>query len=700
MKGPLNFPDEPGMLGHPGWFLGDAPLLQMGETGYYPFGYSLFLVAPFAVLSDPAALYTAAMVVNAFLLAALFPLLYVVLRRIMGTATVPALLGAAAGSVYPSVLFAGNWAWAEPAAVLVFPALLLAAWLVLTDRPSWQRVLLGPTAAFAYAVHTRFSGVVAVTALLLVAALWARRAPRRVALTNLVLLVVGLALVTWINDLLFAARWTADDPVIVRSPVELAKILLDPGEWRDLVAMAAGQAWYLAAATFGLFVAGVTAVGARVRPLAARARSAWSAAPTSAWVAAFALLAAVAVFVISVTFMTANQHRADHLVYGRYNEAFLPLFLAIGTAALATKRSARRLLVLVGTAVVVIVALAVAQRLLRNPDWFAATTNWPTITGVFWQATRWPFDDSGYFIPRVTLIAAGGACVLGFVAWRLPRVAAALAIAAFATAGLVAFHDLLPDEVDHWYGDWTFPEQVESLDLDEVAFDTSTDCWPCLWRDQWFLPGLPFEPFDSAGGEDPSTDAVIAPIDWERADELGARLAVPDGRNAQGLWILPGDKADELDAGSRLLPAGFPSALPDSALRSDVHLDLDCDDAGSCGPGGSGGSTYEYDVVVGHAGSGSPWVNFDSYGLPGLVRVHVRVVDETDTVVVDATAELPEFMLPGDEVRVTVPLALVDSTGAPLEPGDYTLEIGLTQEGFRDFDEVGGPAYSERFPVV
>lgn len=701
MRGPLVFPDEAGLLGHPRWFLGEDPLLQMGATSYYYFGYSLFLIPGFAVLSDPWHLYTFAMVVNALLLTALFPMLYVVLRRILGVATTPALLGAAAGAVYPSVTFAGNHAWTEAAAVPVFCALVLTSWMSLTDRPTWQRLLTGPCVALAYAVHPRYTGVLIVGVAFLWVAWWVGRMPRRLAALNTTFLTVGFVLVRLVNTALFDARWAAGNDVIENSPGELARTLLDPGEWRELVAMAIGQSWYLLAATFGLFAVGVVVLAGRARPLVSRTRKAWSEAPVSSLVAGFVLLAALAMFVASVVFMTVNRHRVDHLVYGRYNEAFLPVFLACGTAFLATRHSARRILVVVGGSAVTLLVLTAVLRLLRDPELFTGATNWPTITGVFWQVNEWPFDGFGSFVPRAMVVALVALVVVGLAAWRLPRLAAGVAVVVFLLGGLYAYREMLPDEAEIWYSDWSFPDHVNDLDLDTVAFDSSTACTVCFWRDQWFLPGLPFEPFDSAGGEDPPTEAVIAPLEWAAADDLNARLVVPDGRNAQGLWILPGERADELDAEGKLLPSGFPTDLPDEALRAEVDLAVDCDEFSACElAGGKSGSTYDYDVVVRHAGAGSPWVDFDSYGLPGLVRVHARIVDGTSTVVADSAVELPEFMVPGDEVRLTVPVTLTEPAGDPLEPGDYTLEIDLVQEGFRDFGDARGPAYSQSFTVT
>ncbi|MCZ7529177.1 MAG: hypothetical protein M5U31_01815 [Acidimicrobiia bacterium] len=682
MRGPLVFPDEAGLLGHPGWFLGDDPLLQMGATSYYSFGYSLFLVPAFAVLSDPDHLYTAAMVVNALLLTAVFPMLYLILRRILGVAPYPALLGAAAGAVYPAVTFAGNHAWTEPAAIPVFCALVLTAWLMLTADARWQRMLFGPCAALAYAIHPRFTGVVAVVLVLVGVAWWSGRIRRHTAVTNTALLVAGFMAVRLVNSALFDARWAGGNDVIENSPEQLARTLGDPGEWRELAAMAVGQGWYLVVATLGLFVLGVVVLARRTRPLIARTKAEWRQAPSSSLVAGFVLVAALAMFVASIVFMTVNRHRVDHLVYGRYNEAFLPVFLACGTAVLATRRRPRRLLVSVGSTIVTIAVLALALRLLRDPALFDGTANWPTITGIFWQVTEWPFDSFGYFVPHATVVALVGVGALGLVAWKLPRVAAGAAVIIFLLGGVYAYREMLPAEADIWYEGWSFPDQVENLDVDAVAFDASTGCAFCFWRDQWFLPDVDFETFDSDIGEAPSEDLVIAPLDWTRAEALDARLVIPDGRNAQGLWVLPGSTADELEDQGRLLPAGFPAALPPTAMRSEIDaspetLELE--------PGGSA----EVDVEVTHAGDGGPWVDFDSYGLPGLVRLHTRVLDDTGTEISDTPAEIPELTLPGDRFDLMIPVSAVDAAGQPLPPGEYTIEISLSQEGFARFADAG-----------
>ncbi len=640
MRGPLVFPDEAGLLGHPGWFLGDDPLLQMGATSYYSFGYSLFLVPAFAVLSDPDHLYTAAMVVNALLLTAVFPMLYLILRRILGVAPYPALLGAAAGAVYPAVTFAGNHAWTEPAAIPVFCALVLTAWLMLTADARWQRMLFGPCAALAYAIHPRFTGVVAVVLVLVGVAWWSGRIRHHTAVTNTALLVAGFMVVRLVNSALFDARWAGGNDVIENSPEQLARTLGDPGEWRELAAMAVGQGWYLVVATLGLFVLGVVVLARRTHPLIARTKAEWRQAPSSSLVAGFVLLAALAMFVASIVFMTVNRHRVDHLVYGRYNEAFLPVFLACGTAVLATRRRPRVLLVSMGSSILTIAVLALALRLLRDPALFDGTANWPTITGIFWQVTEWPFDSFGYFVPHATVVALVGVGALGLVAWKLPRVAAGAAVIIFLLGGVYAYREMLPDEVDIWYEGWSFPDQVESLHVDTVAFDTSTGCAFCFWRDQWFLPDVDFETFDSDSDEAPPADIVIAPLDWSRrrcARRTARRNRRPKRTGSVGTSRIDGRRARQPRDVS--FPSDFPPPFrrPPCARRSTRRPRLS-----SSSPAGRPTSTSRSRMSV-TAGPGS---NFDSYGLPGLVRLHARVLDDTGTEISDTPVEIPELTLP------------------------------------------------------
>ncbi|MCG8459035.1 MAG: hypothetical protein MI919_22390, partial [Holophagales bacterium] len=145
----------------------------------------------------------------------------------------------------------------------------------------------------------------------------------------------------------------------------------------------------------------------------------------------------------------------------------------------------------------------------------------------------------------------------------------------------------------------------------------------------------------------------------------------------QALWVRPGPYLDPLAEGGRLLPIGFPSALPEGALAGSIF--------------GPENGTLElamgegFGIRVKSAGS-TPWPH-----LPGLRRLDHRVVlhvrwwaESAEPVAADAV-DLPRMVFPGDTVYLEVPAphtpggSDAPGTWAPLGPGEYRVSLEIDQ---------------------
>ncbi|MGI5202994.1 hypothetical protein ACQEU6_15635 [Spirillospora sp. CA-108201] len=318
---PAADPDETGYL-LAARLLAGGPGGDLSGNTFYQGGYPLLLTPAFWFSHDPATVYTAVMVINALLGAALFPLGYAAARR-FGLARRPALPLAFAAALLPATTFFGAFALADA----VLPALVLA-WLLALDRfvrngRAGDAALASLVASCAAAVHTRGAVLLAVhAAALLVTALPGRRRIRA-ALAGAAVALAGYAAGAALNAHVRAElypRGTRD-----LSGILVSRLTTVPGqEWA--LSGAAGQLWYLIVSTWGLAGAGLAAVAA----VLARRRT-----PAADRIMAGVLLAATCGVAYASSAALPDEHRVGNFAYGRYLACVALVYALAGAAALA-----------------------------------------------------------------------------------------------------------------------------------------------------------------------------------------------------------------------------------------------------------------------------------------------------------------------------------------------------------------------------
>ena len=111
---PLLLYDEFGHLTTAAYFAGLDWSSITSTTTYYAWGYGLLLSPLLRWATDPYRIYHGALFVNALSVSAVFPLAWVLGRRLAPTAApTTLLLAAAAVALYPSYLALANFAWSE-----------------------------------------------------------------------------------------------------------------------------------------------------------------------------------------------------------------------------------------------------------------------------------------------------------------------------------------------------------------------------------------------------------------------------------------------------------------------------------------------------------------------------------------------------------------------------------------------------------
>ncbi|HXH58048.1 hypothetical protein [Iamia sp.] len=726
IPGPSVILDEAGYLGNARWLAGEGPTFGMPVSPSYGFGYSLLLAPLHWIFDDPAHLWRSILVLNAALLSALVPLLAALGRRVLGLGARDAVLAAVVGALVPAATGTGVSALSENLALPLVVAATLALHRSLSPGPLLRRVWFGPAAALLYASHPRFIPVLVVAVVVIGVATWRRRLPITVAVANLVGLVALTAGAWFVQGALVAARWSEVDS-LEGDVGDAVDLVTDRTGLADLSTSAVGQAWYLAVGSLGLTVLGVALLAAVARgrnpgrgpqevrpdpsgeatepaavdataatvPTAATAEpvvsradggsaGAGSAAvsPAARLTAGALLAAALGVFAISVLFFTQTQFRADHLIYGRHNDCFSPVWATAGIAVLLRVRDRRALASWLMGAATAVAALALGLHLLQDPTAYGGTYAHFAVPAI----TRALGDPSSGTYVRATLIAAGGLGIVALGAWTLRRprwLVVPLALwFTWSAFGRVQDVDSFAKAT---YRDWRVPEQVEALGVTRADLEADATRGATVLSYQFWMPEVRFDLYEPKLGQRPDGPYVFAPVTDGGLQGRGARIALLDEggfyqfRGTTGgmaLWVLPGAEQDRLEEEGRLLPSGFPTGLPESARRGELEI-VDRLDTVEVEPSGEVVLT----VRGRHTGTGSPWPDAASYGLDARVRIVADIVplDPANPVGAQSGGELPRWIEPGDGFTTEVRVFAVGAFLQPLPPGRYRVTLGIGQ---------------------
>jgi hypothetical protein len=432
---PVQTKDEVGYL-LAGRFLagaGGAELFAPDFAGGYAAGWGLLTFPLWWSGLTPDRVYQASIVLNVLLALAAVPVLAALARRV-GAGPRAALLAAAVVSVAPGrALYTG---YTQPE---ILVGLLLAVIAVLGRDLLAGRAGVARTARFAAAagflpvVHARTTPVAVLAALLLVWLAWRERGraasatvPAAAAAAVGALTGAGWLLNRWVEAALYpdvGGRVAAAGQQVSGLDVDVVALV------------AAGHAWYGAAAWLGLSVLGAILLAARL----------WSRGrdgdPGRQWLWSGWLLAAcLTQWLVGAAYLSTRfgeGARLDMIVYGRYADPVWGVLALVGAAALLSGRFGRRQLTVgLGAAVA-----------LSGAAWLTVHVLAPVASGALWlnvpglQAWDWRAAN-GFAVPlfpaaSALLAAAVLALVLG-VRGAAARTVLVMALGAALVAGTVA----------------------------------------------------------------------------------------------------------------------------------------------------------------------------------------------------------------------------------------------------------------------
>jgi hypothetical protein len=504
----------------------------MVGTPFYHFGYALLFVPLYWLDLEPLPLFRIGLVLSALVATAVLPLLYLVGRKVLRLPRVSSLWVASIASLYPPSLLNSAFLWAENLLSPMFLAWLLAVF-AFASRPVLVRGLgLAAVSIALYAVHPRCLILILVSALFLAFDGWQKRSAR-VSLPSILAMVVGFVLVEQGNRALLREIWQGQSLI---TPGGVAATLFDTSQWWHMLVIALGQIWYLFCATLGLIFFGVWFVGQlAVRRWGGRREAdELGLAPAATTTLLILGLASAAMFGLSVVF-SATGTRADHLVYGRYNDvAALPLvLLGLATVQPPVWRLGR-IVKGFGASSLACVLVPLVFRLpsvvQANGDPVMALN----VLGILWLREPGEWIDFGGVGWKY-----GVAVLLVGVAFAvLRRAAAILAGALFLVGAFVAEDKAIRPLVEGFPKHFRIASELEKRGFGgPIAYDSRSNAVN-VHSYQFRLPkSLPL--YFDAEAEDPPASVVVASTGWEGAGALGARLVASEWLSDHALWLLP-----------------------------------------------------------------------------------------------------------------------------------------------------------------
>lgn len=373
------YPDEFGYWASAAQWIGYDWSETVSQASYYSFGYSLILTPILLLCKSGVAAYRAAVLVNVLLQILSIGLLYGIYRRLFYTAKgdgVDADTAENGDAQGREIVFAVGAAvfypvWTFYAQMTLTEALLaflyaLICWLLLCflEKPTCIRaMLLSIALIYLHFVHMRTVGVVIAAGMTLFLYAWRVREARKAIVSATLILLAGIFIGMQIRNAVIGNLYApvhegamAETGLAAGNAIAAAngyaaqianvKAVLNPEGILLLLKSCVGKLYYLGMSSFGLIYPAIGGCVAETFKLLHRLfhKGVTDGAETKekeydpqGWMFLFLLLSFLGQFMISAIYMR-SLGRLDGIVYGRYNDYLVPVFIGIGVLALWENR--------------------------------------------------------------------------------------------------------------------------------------------------------------------------------------------------------------------------------------------------------------------------------------------------------------------------------------------------------------------------
>ena len=511
---------------------------NMQGCTFFHAGYSFFISPAFWFSSEPQTVYRFVLAINSFLISSVFLLVYYLLKYIFLFDHKISILSSLVTSLYPPLFLHSITTWAENAIIPLFVVPSILLYLVMKRESLSLGIVFGLSVSFLYTVHPRSLPVLAITLLYLLFLTFLKILSLRIIVASLSSLTFGLIATLALHDSLRFLGWYGGGSPLTSHV--LSRFTHQIGISQFLLGLA-GQLWYLTASTYGLFVVGCFILGLTIWQNRFSLKKKTSiTAETHALL--FYGLSSAGVFILSVFFLSGPKWRAEHLIYGRYNESFIAAFVAVALGAILASRYDRKwrktwiLAILVGLS-----GLGLITSLIEVNPIDVSSIIPVNVYGMF------PILGTLVYKLKVSFTYGVMACTLFFLlsilfltgAFKLRRIFGVIALSSlFLIMGVSQYVVLyLPQTGDVLI----LPKVIHSMpDIKMVSYDVAYGRQGEIYRYQYFLPRAQFVFFNSSKNEFPQSPYFISSRFFQEPQKFGAQVIALEKEGNLALWVKKG----------------------------------------------------------------------------------------------------------------------------------------------------------------
>ncbi len=316
----------------------------MSTAAYYSYGSSLLLLPLMWLFSNSITLYRAALILNGVMLTCIVPLAYSIGKHHYPNVNrILLIIISFCVSMLPAYYIQSSMTMAESALYLVF---WLVVWLFnRMDKHSgyWIFIVLGVLLPYTYMIHQRSIGIVVAAFIALIYMGWKKHVAWKQIAAFALVCIVMFAIHSWIKPKIQSELWLNSGQVkgndYATQLIKIGNLITFEG-FIKFLQVCCGQLFYIGATTLSMAFIGFGNIFQRGYFALFRKndenQSDKQRAQSGLWL--FVILAVLATFAISCVFMYFSPTKADHVIYGRYNEVFVGPLLLFGLLGIMQKK--------------------------------------------------------------------------------------------------------------------------------------------------------------------------------------------------------------------------------------------------------------------------------------------------------------------------------------------------------------------------